>query len=60
MAGGLAAAALQFVDGTFQEQAQGKDLLDEALVVLQQTEEDAPLATSLIEARSQGNPLSLC
>jgi hypothetical protein len=34
MTGRLATAALQFVDGTFQEAAQGQDLLDETAVVL--------------------------
>ena len=60
VAGRLAAAGLQFVDGTFQQLAKGKDLLDEALVVLEKTEEDAPLATGLIEAKSQRSSPSLC
>jgi hypothetical protein len=55
MTGRLAAAALQFVDGTFQEPTQSQDLLDEAAVVLQQTEEQAALATGLIEVGSQWN-----
>jgi hypothetical protein len=60
MTGRLAAATLQLVDGTFQEPAQGQDLLDEAAVVAEQTEEEAPLATGLLEASSQWNSHSLC
>jgi hypothetical protein len=58
--GGLAAASLQFVDGSSQQLPKGKDLLDEAAAVLDQSDEDLPLATGLIEAGSQNNFLSLC
>jgi len=58
--GWLAAAGLQFVDGPFQQLTKRKDLPDEAAAVLQQTEEDVPLAAGPIQAKSQNNSLSLC
>ena len=57
MTGRLAAAGLQLVDRAFQQVPKGKDLPDQAAVVLQQTEKNPALAAGLIEARGQGIPI---
>jgi len=60
MTGRLAATGLQLVDRAFQQLPKGKDLPDETAVVRPQTEKNPALAAGLIEARGQGNLLSLC
>jgi hypothetical protein len=51
MTGRLAATGLQLVDRAFQQLTKGKDLPEEAAVLLQQTEKNPALAAGLIEAR---------
>jgi hypothetical protein len=61
MTGRLAATGLQLVDGAFQQLTKGKDLPEQAAVLLQQTEKNPALAAGLIEARGEhNNLLSLC
>jgi hypothetical protein len=61
MTGRLAATGLELVDGAFQQLTKGKDLPEQAAILLQQTEKNPALAAGLIEARGRhNNLLSLC
>jgi hypothetical protein len=48
MAGGLAAAGLQIVDGAFEEFAHREEVLDEALLLLEQLPEELALAAGAV------------
>ena len=48
MAGGLAAAGLQLVDGAFEEFAPGEEVLDQALLLFEQLAEELALAAGAL------------
>ena len=48
MAGGLAATGLQIVDGAFEEFAHREEVLDEALLLLEQLPEELALAAGAV------------
>jgi hypothetical protein len=57
MTGRLAATGLQLVDRAFQQLTKGKELPEEAAVLLQQAEKNPALAAGLMEGRGQHNNL---
>jgi len=57
MAGGLAAAALQLVDGAFEQFAYREEVLDQALLLVEQLAEESALAAGAFGSRRHG---SLC
>jgi hypothetical protein len=57
MAGGLAAACVEFVDGTFEEFAHSEEVLDEALLLLEQLAEELALAAGAFAGRRHGSYL---
>jgi hypothetical protein len=61
MTGRLAATGLQLVQRALQQLTKGKELPEEAAVVLQETKKNPALAAGLIAARGEhNNLLSLC
>ena len=55
MAGGLAAAGLQVVDGALEEFADREEILDEALLLFEQLAEELALAAGAFSSRWHGS-----